>query len=305
MLLQNIGTPAKPFLKWAGGKGQLIEQLRQNLPKEIATSGRIKKYFEPFMGGGAVFFWLSQGYEIKQAYLYDINPEIVMAYKAVKLNMNALVKQLGELEKEYYATRKTSRDRIFYEKREEYNGYISRRVPNNVVRRTALLVFLNKTCFNGLFRVNSHGLFNVPFGRYERPTICDEDNLKAINKVLKNTHNEKADFSECLKNADEQSFVYFDPPYRPISRTANFTGYIKGGFDDNEQQRLKRVFDQLNAKGTKVMLSNSDPQNINPDDDFFDALYQRYSIKRLLANRMINSNAAKRGGIKEILITNY
>ena len=305
MSIQTVELQAKPFLKWAGGKGQLITQLRSRLPEEILKSRKIDKYFEPFVGGGAVFFWLGQEYEIKEAFLYDINPEIVTAYKSVQSKMKALVLELQNLEKEYHSSGKALRDKIYYEKRVEYNEYISKRIPNNVVRRTALLIFLNKTCFNGLFRVNSRGLFNVPFGRYERPTICDRENLLAIHKVLKNTHIECADFGKCLENANSKSFVYFDPPYRPISKTANFTGYIKNGFNDSDQKRLKATFCKLDKLGAKVMLSNSDPKNMDPDDNFFDILYRQYHIDRLSATRMINCNATKRGIIKEILITNY
>lgn len=228
-----------------------------------------------------------------------------MAYKSVKSKLDILVKELGDLENEYHTSNKSNRDKIYYQKREEYNEYISKSIPNNAVRRTALLIFLNKTCFNGLFRVNSNGLFNVPFGRYEHPTICDEKNLMAIHNVLKNTHIECADFSKCLENADSKSFVYFDPPYRPISSTASFTGYIKNGFSDEDQKRLKGVFDKLTCRGANVMLSNSDPKNISPHDDFFDDLYCKYKIERLSATRMINCNASKRGLIKEILIMNY
>ncbi len=300
-----IGSHAKPFLKWAGGKGQLIEQFRNCLPKEVIKTGKIDKYFEPFVGGGAVFFWLSQEYKIKEAYLYDTNPEIIMAYKSVKSKLSTLIKELHELEKEYYSSNKERRETIYYSKRDEYNEYISKQILNNVIRRTALLIFLNKTCFNGLFRVNSRGLFNVPFGRYERPAICDKVNLSAIHKVLENTHIVCADFGECLKNATSKSFIYFDPPYRPISRTSNFTGYIKDGFNDGDQKRLKDVFDGLDDLGAKVMLSNSDPKNVDQTDNFFDDLYEKYHIKRLLATRMINCNASKRGLIKEVLITNY
>lgn len=305
MLTGKAAVDAKPFLKWAGGKGQLIEQLRHNLPKEIVQSGKIEKYFEPFVGGGAVFFWLSREYKIKEAFLYDVNPEIMTAYKSVKSKISDLVTTLHDIEKEYYASSEPLRDKIYYEKREEYNKYISRLTRNHAVRRTALLIFLNKTCFNGLFRVNSRGLFNVPFGRYERPTICDKENLMAIHNALKHTHVELADFGECLKHGDSGSFIYFDPPYRPISRTANFTGYVKNGFSDEDQKRLKGVFDQLSDRGAKIMLSNSDPKNTNPEDDFFDDLYRQYKIVRLSATRMINCDSSKRGLIKEILIMNY
>ena len=296
---------AKPFLKWAGGKGQLIDQLRSNLPKEVVKSRGIEKYFEPFVGGGAVFFWLCQEYEIKEAYLCDINPEIVTAYKTVKQRMKVLVDKLNDLEEEYLNAEKSKKEKIYYERRTEYNKYIAQRTPNHAVHRTALLIFLNKTCFNGLFRVNSRGLFNVPFGRYKKPTICDRKNLLAIHAVLKNTQVECADFEKCLEKVDSKAFVYFDPPYRPISRTASFTRYIKGGFGDEDQKRLKSVFDRLDELGAKVMLSNSDPKNVNPYDNFFDDLYKEYEIKRLNATRMINCDSSKRGLIKEVLITNY
>ena len=305
MQLLDVEIQAKPFLKWAGGKGQLIDQIEKYIPKEIFISKKIKKYFEPFVGGGALFFWLSQEYEIGESFIYDINPEIVMAYRTVKNKINALVKELEEIEKKYENYSKTQKEAFYYRRRKEYNEFIEKKVQNDVVRRSALLIFLNKTCFNGLFRVNSKGLFNVPFGRYEAPTICDEENLKAVSRVLKNTEISHCDFKECLKDADSESLIYFDPPYRPISKTSNFTGYIKNGFDDEEQIRLKRVFDQLDKIGAKVILSNSDPKNFDRKDNFFDDLYRNYHIERLDAIRMINCDASKRGLIKEILITNY
>lgn len=296
---------AKPFLKWAGGKGQLLPQIKHSLPPEFSITGKIEKYFEPFAGGGALFFWLSQKYEIKEAYLYDINPEIVLVYKTIKSRVQPFIAELKSLEKEYFALKKSARERFYYQKRTEYNQFIQKKLPNHPVRRAALVIFLNRVCFNGLFRVNSKGLFNVPFGRYENPKICDEKNLTAVSKLLKNTKIECRDFSACLKHAGEGSFVYFDPPYRPISKTASFTGYIKGGFNDDEQRRLKTVFDKLHRAGAKVMLSNSDPKNINPKDHFFEELYHNHKIIHLKATRMINSKASKRGVIRELLITNY
>ncbi len=165
---------------------------------------------------------------------------------------------------------------------------------------------MNKTCFNGLFRVNSQGLFNVPFGRYENPTICDEDNLRGAHELLKDTEIECRDFDHCLNKADKDSLVYFDPPYRPISKTSSFTSYIKGGFSDDDQHRLKQACDKLTHRGVKVILSNSDPKNLDVGDNFFDDLFRRnYKVKRLKATRMINCNAVKRGIITEILVTNY
>ena len=305
MLIYEKETVAKPFLKWAGGKGQLIEQIENHLPRSVTLTGKIKKYFEPFVGGGAIFFWLSQEYRIEEAFLYDVNPEIIIAYQTIQSKTKALISGLRDIEREYFHTKKEKGEKYFYDRRIEYNGFISSKVDNHKVRRTALIIFLNKTCFNGLFRVNTKGLFNVPFGRYENPNICDEENLLATSSALQNAEIACCDFSECLKHAVKESFIYFDPPYRPISKTASFTGYIKNGFDDNEQRRLKLVFDKLDAIGADVMLSNSDPKNIDPKDNFFDDLYDKYEIHRLDATRMINCNSSKRGLIKEILITNY
>ncbi|OGX27981.1 MAG: hypothetical protein A3D10_00585 [Omnitrophica WOR_2 bacterium RIFCSPHIGHO2_02_FULL_48_11] len=297
----------RPFLKWAGGKGQLINQIKEYLPPEIVAAKRIEKYFEPFVGGGAVFFWLSQHYPIKKAYLYDINPEIITAYQTIRDRVRELIKELQQLEEQYFKIRPPRREKFFYDRRTEYNNFISVRIKNHLVRRTALMIFLNKTCFNGLFRVNSQGLFNVPFGRYANPTICDEENLRAVSVALQGAEIEVKDFKHCLKKADANSLVYFDPPYRPISKTANFTAYIKDGFSDKDQKRLKKVCDELSEMGAKVILSNSDPKNVDPEDDFFDELFsqKQYKIRRLDATRMINCNSEKRGMIKEILVRNY
>src|SRR3989338_5916410 len=297
MPLQILETQAKPFLKWAGGKGQLIDQIKECLPKEFSITGKIEKYIEPFVGGGALFFWLSQNFEIKEPYLYDINSEIITAYRTIKSKVYVLIDELEDLEKQYLKLNDPGREKFYYKKRTEYNHFIEKKIANNVIKRTALLVFLNKTCFNGLFRVNSQGLYNVPFGRYENPTICDEENLIAVNQALKNAEIEYRDFAYCLKVADSDTFVYFDPPYRPISKTANFTSYIKNGFDDAEQKRLKETFVQLDQIGAKVMLSNSDPK-----DKFFDHLYRDYEIKRLTATRLINCDSSRRGLVKEVLI---
>src|SRR3990167_6276960 len=297
---------AKPFLKWAGGKGQLINQIKEFLPPEFVKTRRIEKYFEPFVGGGAVFFWLSQHYQIKKAYLYDINPEVVIAYQTIRDSVSPLLRALKSLESEYLNLHRLERENFYYTRREEYNALLSKKGANGFIRRTALMIFLNKTCFNGLFRVNSRGLFNVPSGRYENPTICDAENLLAVHAALECTEIECRDFAHCLKKAHNQSLVYFDPPYRPISKTAGFTGYIKTGFTDEEQIRLKGVCDELTKIGAKIILSNSDPKNIDPHDHFFDDLFKRnYEIRRLAATRMINCNAEKRGVIKEILVRNY
>lgn len=294
----------KPFLKWAGGKSQLIEQIAHRLPNAFKEE-RINKYFEPFLGGGALFFWLAEHYDFENAYLYEINHAIYTCYHVIKKDVKKLIKELDQLEQEYFSSSDIRKEKLFYEKREEFNAYLRRKVLNSFIRRAALTIFLNKTCFNGLYRVNSSGEFNVPFGRYRNPTICNEDNLLAVHELLQKAEILYGDFAQCLNIADDKSFIYFDPPYRPISSTASFTSYSKYVFDDNEQKRLRKIYDLLNKKGAYVMLSNSDPKNINPEDNFFDDLYSEYHIERLNATRLINCNAENRGIVTEILVTNY
>lgn len=294
----------RPFLKWAGGKGQLIDQIALHLPLALKT-GRIKKYFEPFLGGGALFFWLSEQYDFESAYLYEINPAVNLCYQVIQRNIGKLIKELNQLELEYFSASEKGKEKLYYDKREEFNVFLRRKASNSVVRRTALLIFLNKTCFNGLYRVNSQGEFNVPFGRYKNPTICNEDNLYAVSELLQKAEIFCGDFAQCLEYADNESFVYFDPPYRPISTTASFTSYSKDIFDDQEQKRLRKVYGELDKKDACVMLSNSDPKNVNPNDNFFDDLYRGYRIERLNATRLINCNAERRGVITEILVMNY
>jgi len=295
---------ARPFLKWAGGKGQLIGQIAEHLPSSL-KAGRIRKYFEPFLGGGALFFWLSEQYDFESSYLYEINPAVNLCYQVIQRNVSRLIKELNQLELEYFSASENGREKLFYDKREEFNAFLRRKAVNSVVRRTALLIFLNKTCFNGLYRVNSLGEFNVPFGRYKNPTICNEENLYAVSELLQKAEIVCGDFAQCIEHADNESFVYFDPPYRPISSTASFTSYSKDSFDDNAQKRLRKTYGDLDKKGASIMLSNSDPKNIDPKDNFFDDLYRGYHIERLNATRLINCNAERRGSITEILVMNY
>lgn len=301
LLLKN---PVKPFLKWAGGKGQLLDQISLYLPLAL-KEGKIKKYFEPFLGGGALFFWLAEYYDFEETYLYEINPAVNLCYQVIKGDVKKLIKELNQLESEYISKQDSQREEYFYEKREEFNGYLKKKAANGPVRRSALLIFLNKTCFNGLYRVNSQGEFNVPFGRYPNPSICHAENLYAVHELLQRAEIIGGDFALCLEKADNQSFIYFDPPYRPISTTAGFNSYAKDAFDDSEQKRLREVFGALDKKDACVMLSNSDPKNEEFDDNFFDDLYRGYHIERLTAMRLINCNAEKRGEITEILVMNY
>jgi len=300
---------AKPFLKWAGGKSQLLKQFEGFYPNEL-KSGKINKYFEPFLGGGAVFFKVAQKFNIEEAYLTDINHELVIGYNVIKKNPNLLIEFLDNYSRHYYHLSMDERKIYFYEIRDHYN--LSRfdinydRFSENWIPRTAQMIFLNKTCFNGLFRVNKSGGFNVPFGKYKNPKILDEENIYALSNVLQIAEINHGEFYSTEQFIDENSFVYFDPPYRPISKTASFTSYAKNGFNDENQIQLGKYFSKLDIdKNAKIMLSNSDPTNENPNDHFFDEIFKKYNRNKVFANRMINCNGNNRGRITELLITNY
>jgi len=301
--------PAKPFLKWAGGKSQLLSQFDALYPAAL-KQGKIKRYIEPFVGGGAVFFDLAQKYQLSSAFLFDLNPELILTYKVVRNYPEQLVEQLEELSRSYKLLSEQQRQTFYYELRDRYNR---QRVQFNYnyysadwISRAAMLVFLNRTCFNGLFRLNRKGEFNVPHGKYKNPKIVDRENLMAASQVLQIAEIETGDFEACKKVATAKSFIYFDPPYRPISKTASFTSYAKENFDDLQQARLANFFRQLHENlEVKMMLSNSDPKNENPTDNFFEDLYQGFHLHRVSAHRAINSNAQKRGQIYELAIANY
>ncbi|MDM8313094.1 DNA adenine methylase [Clostridium cadaveris] len=271
---------AAPVLKWVGGKRQLMDEIRQLVPKSYTT------YYEPFIGGGAVLFDLQPD----KAVVNDINGELINLYEIIKNDVDALIEDLKRHENTseyFYNIRELDRNK------EVYEGLSS-------VEKASRIVYLNKTCFNGLFRVNKAGEFNTPFGKYKNPNIVDEVTLRAVNKYfnrakIKITNN---DFEECLKGIRKGSFVYLDPPYDPVSNSANFTGYDKGGFNRDEQVRLKKICDKLNKRGVKFLLSNS-------STDFIKELYKEYDIKIVKAKRAINSNGDSRGDVDEVLIRNY
>ena len=294
---------AKPFLKWAGGKGQLISTIKSSYPKELFT-GKIKKYIEPFIGGGAVLFDIVQNFEIDEIVISDINKDLINTYLAVKEDVHQVVSVLSEMEAKYISCNVDERKNEYYKIRENFNKCNTFKGENNVVK-AAQFIFLNRTCFNGLYRVNRSGVFNVPSGDYSNPTICDSDNLYAVSKMLKNVQILCCDF-KCLPwNVDCETFVYFDPPYRPLNVTSSFTSYNEQNFDDKDQKELSEVYKKLHLKGAFLMLSNSDPKNTNVEDDFFDNIYQGFNIRRVLAKRAINSKGGNRGTINEILVTNY
>lgn len=303
-----MDSKAKPFLKWAGGKSQLLEKFKEMYPEQLRQK-RVKTFYEPFLGSGAVFFDVAQHYDIKSAYLYDINEELILTYQVIQKDVSKLLDFLYRYEKDYLKLDKKQRQEFFYEQRSNYNlqrfNIDYNRYSDQWFARAAQLIFLNRTCFNGLYRVNAKGEFNTPAGDYSNPTICDEHNLMAVHKVLEIAEIRIADFKEVLADLKATSFVYFDPPYRPLSKTASFKAYSKHNFADKEQVELANLFVQLDKAGAQIMLSNSDPKNINPADNFFDEMYRDYHITRIPAKRMINSIAAKRGSINEIVVTNY
>lgn len=306
--MQKTEIIAKPFLKWAGGKGQLLNQIISFLPKEIEEK-KIIRYVEPFVGSGAVFIYLTQFYQFEEIFICDINEELILAYKTIQKEVDKLIECLSKIQISYFALSLNNRKEFYYQVRESYNlekKQIDFQVYSEQwINRTAQLIFLNRTCFNGLFRVNSQGQFNVPMGNYKNPLICHAENLKAISQILQKTKIYHGNYDQCQQWVDSQTFIYFDPPYRPISQTSNFTSYSQNNFSDVEQLKLRDFFYLLHQQQAKLMLSNSDPTNKNPDDTFFEEVYQDYRIEKVKATRMINSNARKRGQINELLIMNY
>ncbi|HED37603.1 MAG TPA: Dam family site-specific DNA-(adenine-N6)-methyltransferase [Ignavibacteria bacterium] len=307
-LFYEYKLAAKPFLKWVGGKRQLLEQFEKLYPIELELK-RIKNYYEPFVGGGAVFFDVVQNYEIENAYLYDINDELILTYKVIQKDVNKLIEFLYRYNKQYKKLNEEKKKEYYYELRENYNiqrfNIDYNKYSENWAPRAAQSIFLNKTCFNGLFRFNSKGGFNAPMGRYKNPKILDQQNLLNVSKLLEIATIKKADFKEVKNDIQNNSFVYFDPPYRPISKTSSFTSYSKYTFQDDEQLQLASLFYELDQRGHKLMLSNSDPKNTDPEDDFFESIYSTFNITRVDAKRSINSNGSKRNSIKEIVVTNY
>ncbi len=292
----------KPFVKWAGGKTSLIPQITKYFPFEL-KNGKIEKYIEPFVGGGAVLIDILQKYDVKQAYAFDINKDLINCYNVIKYKVEDLIQKLDKKEKEFLSLEIDGRQKCFYNIRTKYNSYFLNTELD--VERASEFIFLNRTCFNGLYRVNKSGKFNVPFGKYKNPTICDSRNLSNLSILFKNTIFKYGDYKESESLIDENTFVYFDPPYRPLSVTSGFTSYTKEDFNDKNQKELAKYYNKLNVKNAKLMLSNSNPKNIDENDDFFENIYKGFNINEVSAKRMINSNAKGRGEISELLITNY
>jgi DNA adenine methylase len=294
-------STAKPFVKWVGGKTQLISAIEQALPSGFAEIKNMT-YVEPFVGGGAVLFWMLRKYSnITKAVINDINPDLTKSYLTIKNKPKQLIELLRKIQDEYHSIAdEAERKKYYLEKRSRFNTKSLDDVEN-----TAMFIYLNRTCFNGLYRVNSKGLFNVPFGLYGNPTICDEKTILADSELLQRVDILCGDFEATLKHAEGDVLFYFDPPYKPLSQTSSFNSYAKEAFNDNEQIRLRDFCHKIDAKGFSFLLSNSDLKGKNAEDNFFDDLYADYNIKRVWASRMVNANADKRGKLTELLITNF
>ena len=281
---QQITVEPKPFVKWAGGKRQLLAELEKNFPKQFGT------YFEPFLGGGAVLFDLLTKKPNLKCSVSDLNSDLVLAYVTIRDKLGRLIESLENHSKNYH---------------KDSTGYyyeVRKQEPKSQIEKVSRLLFLNKTCFNGLYRVNSKGKFNVPLGRYTNPNIVNRENLTTASKFLQSEKIKIScrDFESILKDAKKGDFVYFDPPYQPVSDTANFTSYTHRDFTEDDLQRLADLANQLNSKGSHVLLSNSNTKIVKK---IFSS--KKWKIKEISVNRAINSNSQKRTGHKEVLIKNY
>lgn len=292
---------AKPFLKWAGGKKQLINDIEKSLPKDEISKEFI--YVEPFVGSGAVLFWMLNKYpQINKAVINDINEDLINTYRSIASNPNELISILCDLQNDFHSLEEypEKKKEYYYERREQYNTR-----NTDKTTQAALFIFLNRTCFNGLYRVNRKNQYNVPMGSYKRPTIFDSNNILAISELLQKVEILCGDYEETLNHATENTFFYFDPPYKPLSETSSFNSYAKDEFNDDEQIRLRNFCAKLDNLGHKWMVSNSDVKGKDPNDNFFDNIYSDFHISRVKAKRSINANPSKRGGLNELLITNY
>ncbi|MEY4440455.1 MAG: hypothetical protein RLY49_81 [Candidatus Parcubacteria bacterium] len=280
---ENDNKKAKPFLKWVGGKGQLLSQFENLFPKKFNS------YFEPFVGGGAVFFDINP----KKAYINDINETLINTYLHIKNDVEKVIKQLKKIEQDFLSKEGIARKEYYYSIREKYNS-----LTHSDFKKSLYFLFFNKTAFNGVYRENSKGEFNVPIGSYKNPKIVNEDNLRLVSKILSNTKITNLSFAEAVKKAKAGDFVYFDPPYYPLSKTSKFTKYSKDDFSKEDQICLRDLYVELDKKGVYVMLSNSSAP-------FIKELYSDFKQTPVYATRMVNSKSDRRGKITEIVITNY
>jgi len=295
----SVEKKAKPFLKWAGGKTQLLKDIEEKFPFQKNDKFT---YIEPFVGSGAVLFWVLNNFpNIKSVIINDMNEDLINCYQVIKNHVDVLISTLDTFESEYHLFLEDleAKKDYFYRKRVLFNTRNS-----DCIMQAALFIFLNRTCFNGLYRVNRKNEFNVPIGSYKKPKICDVDNLLAVNKALQSVKILVGDFEKTLEQATKKSMFYFDPPYKPLSETSSFNAYTQTIFNDDEQKRLKEFCDNLDKRNYKWILSNSDVRAKEPDNHFFDDLFKKYQINRVLAKRRINAKSDKRGELTELLIVN-
>ena len=292
---------AKPFIKWVGGKKRLLDTFEMLLPNDLENMENIT-YIEPFVGGGAMLFFMLQKFNnISKVIINHINSDLIKAYNVIKTEPDKIIMSLEQIKREYFKLSTEEKRKDFYlESREIYNNKTLSDIEN-----TMYFIFLNRTCFNGLYRVNSKGIFNVPFGRYSNPKICDPETIYSDSILLQKVQMINSDFEQTEKFITKDTFVYFDPPYRPLDATSSFNSYAKEAFNDEEQIRLKEYYDRLSKKGCLLMLSNSDGRGRNPDDTFFYDLYDKYDIQRVYTSRSVSANPCKRGKLSELLIRNY
>ena len=287
----------KPFIKWAGGKSQLLYKIREKYPTNI------DRYCEPFVGGGAVLLDVLANYQPKEVLINDINPELTNTYIQIRDNVESIISMLSEMQGVFWDMDDEKRKEYFYSQRDRFNELIKQSASTE--EKAALFIFINKTCFNGLYRVNGKGLYNVPIGSYKKPPICDAENIRTISELLKRVDVHCGDYSECESFITDNAFVYIDPPYRPLNATSSFTSYAKTEFGDEQQIQLGHFIEKISEKGAKVVASNSDPHNTDENDNFFDDIYKMFFIDRVAATRMINSKSNGRGAVSELLICNY
>lgn len=308
-MLQNTvvkkkAVVAKPFVKWAGGKGNLLQKLEALLPTDFDDLENVT-YIEPFVGGGAMLFYMLQRHKcIRRAVINDINADLIRCYRLIANDPQILIDRLKNIENNYYSFDFPARKELFYAYRDQYNSE-----GIHADERAALFIFLNHTCFNGLYRVNTAGKFNVPYGRYKRPVICNEELIMADHRLLNSVElviRQAGDYKFVRQNLsrNHSNFVYFDPPYRPLNDTSSFKEYSNDPFDDIQQEELKEFCDRLSNQNCLIMLSNSDSKTEN-GDSYFEALYEGYDIQRILAPRFINADPEKRKKLTEVVIRNY
>jgi DNA adenine methylase len=312
MMAEVVSRPlaqdALPFVKWMGGKRNLLDSLEPLFPPAL-KDGHIHTYCEPFLGGGAIFLHLASQYAFERIYLSDVNPDLVMAYQVVRDHIDQLITQLQQMAEQYFALDPQAQADTFQATRSAFNQTRTSAIPPDDIdariTHTTHFIFLNKTCYGGMFRVNSKGHFNVPFGKHKRPQIVNEPNLRRVSTVLQGADIALAPYHALPSDLDDGCFVYFDPPYRPLTQTSSFTRYHGDAFTDEDQATLATLFRKYDQRDVALMLSNSDPTQVNPNDRFFDELYEGFHIQRIHALRKINSTDAKRGRTAEIVITNY